>query len=225
MAHSIAGRDISTVYIVDDSVDSRSTLRDELKFAAYTPRVIEGPFQTSQELFDSILNIADAVVCDHHLNTRNFAPCSGAEAISHWYFARIPSVMVTKWSKADVDQLRRYRRQVPVILTPEEASNTDNITKGFEICIEEFNDNFLPSRKPWRNLVRIEEVDTSTRHHIVYAVIPGWDSNEVVRFPIDIIPVDMHLYVKPGSRFYAKINMGAPTQELLYFSDFEYKGE
>jgi hypothetical protein len=225
MAHLIAGNTIDRVVIIDDSADSRETLSDELRFAQFTPQALSGPFLTKDDLVKIVGDQADAVVCDHHLNTRNYAPCSGAEVVATWYERHIPSVMVSKWIKADIDQIRRYRRHVPVLLTPEEASDTGRIAKGFEICIEEFRDNFLPSRKPWKTLIRIEDVDITTKPPMVYAVIPGWNSNEIVRFPIDIIPKELHQVVAPGERFFALVNTGAETQEELYFEQFEYRGK
>jgi hypothetical protein len=225
MSQLIAGAMIDKVAIIDDSKDSRDTLIDELRFAQFTPHTVVGPFLTKDDLVRVVDDDIDAVVCDHHLNTRNYAPCSGAEVVALWYDRKIPSVMVSGWIKADIDQIRKFRRRIPVLLTPEEAADTDKITKGFEVCLQEFRDNFLPSRKPWKTLVRIVDVDTMTKPSMVYAVIPGWNSDEVVRFPLEIIPEGLHQFVVPGERFFALVNTGAEIQEELYFDQFEYRGK
>ena len=56
---------------------------------------------------------------------------------------------------------------------------------------------------------------------MVYAVIPGWDPDEVVRFPLIIFPEELRQSVVPGARFFAKVNIAATHHDELYFEDFE----
>lgn len=223
MALEVYGTRIERVGIIDDSEDTRATLGDDLADAAFIPQLYDGPFSSVGDLVSSVMANADAVVCDHHLTTRNFAPCSGAEAVAQWYRIGFPSVLITAWTKADIDHIRRYRRYIPALLPP--LATPAEIAKGFESCVGEFRDQYLPSRRAWRTLVRIEQVDRTTQVPIVYATIPAWPPDEVVRFPIDIIPVELHQFARPDQRFYAKVNTGAESQEELFFEEFEFLGE
>lgn len=214
---------IQDVAVADDSEDARNSMSDELKDFNLTPRPLQGPFKGTDQLVNLARSVAQAAVCDHHLRTRNFADFSGAEAVARSYEMKFPAVLVTSWSKADIDQIRFYRRKVPVLLTPEQA-DPDSIVRGFEVCIREFKNDFLPNRKPWKTLIRIEAVDDQEANPLVYVVIPGWNATEVIRFPKHIIPESLHPHVKPEERFFALVNKGADDQADLYFEEFEYRG-
>jgi hypothetical protein len=109
-------------------------------------------------------------------------------------------------------------------LKPEEAT-LDRIGDGIRICFQEFNNTFTATRRPWRTLVRIEDVDRLQTIPIVYAIIPAWNSKKAVRFPLDVI-ASKALYneVKAGARFFARVNIGAEDQADLFFDDFEFRG-
>jgi hypothetical protein len=223
MPLSLNGTLIEQVGVVDDSEDMRETIGDELRDADFIPRLFEGPFRTADQLVTTVMSGSQAVVCDHQLSPRNFAPCSGAEAVAAWYDRHFPSVLITRYSRSDIDQIRPYRRYIPVLLSPEEA-NPETISKGFEICFNEFHDRFLPSRRPWKTLLMIEDVDNSQRSPLVYAVVPAWNSEVGVRFPLNIIGPPLREHVRPEEYFYAMVNIGAESQEELYFENFEYRG-
>jgi len=80
---------------------------------------------------------------------------------------------------------------------------------------------YSPDRRPWRTLVRIEEVNRNSEKPMVYAVIPGWEPDKVVRFPLVIFHQKQREIVVPGARFFAKVNIGASHHDELYFEDFE----
>ncbi|MEN8221598.1 MAG: hypothetical protein ABFS56_35710 [Pseudomonadota bacterium] len=88
-------------------------------------------------------------------------------------------------------------------------------------CLNEFEKQYAPDRKPWRTLVRIEEINRDSEKPMVYAVIPGWEPDKVVRFPLVIFPEEQRKIVIPGARFFAKVNIGATHHDELYFEDFE----
>ncbi len=214
---------IISIAVVDDSDDARETLSAELRDAQFNAKPLIGPFKSADELVGIARGEADAIVCDHHLSTRNYAYCTGAEAVAISYDVRFPAVLVTSWSKALIDDMRRFRRKIPVLLSHDEA-DPDVIAKGFEICIQEFSNHFLPKRRPWKTLLRVEEVDLDTKNPIVFANIPGWNPSEIIRFPMDIIPFEFRAEIKPGTRFFAKVNTGAESDEELYFDEFEFRG-
>jgi hypothetical protein len=216
-------RRFARVSVGDDDADARETLLDDLKAARFKPRALLGPYDSLKSLVEDAMDQADAAVFDHHLQTGAFAPCSGAAVLNELYAKQFPALLVTAWVRADMDEIRRYRRRIPVLLTPDQADG-DSIARGLDVCAKEFRSEYLPSRRPWKSLVRIEDVDDSQKDTIVYAVVPGWNSREVVRFPRSIIPQRLHRHVTPGERFFALVNKGAEDQSELYFDEFEYRG-
>lgn len=212
-----------TVAVVDDVKDSRETTADKLRDAGFEAVAVDGKFGNATELADEVQKVADAAVLDHHLNEHNYARCSGAEAAEQLYLRKVPSVVVTKYARADIDDIIRHRRNVPSLLTPEQAS-TENVLHGFRICTDEFRNVFLPSRRSHRTVVRIDGIDASHRTPIVYAVIPAWKSTEVIRFPMDLIPLGLRDSAKVGDRFFAQVNIGAEAPEEVFLHDFEFKG-
>src|ERR671939_245502 len=117
MALMLNGTTIDRIGVVDDNQDARETLSDELRFAAFNPQSFSGPFSSIDQLITEVMNGNHAVVCDHHF-TRNYAPGSGAQAVAGWYERQFPPVLVTAYNKAEIDKIRRYRRHIPVLLTP-----------------------------------------------------------------------------------------------------------
>ncbi len=77
---------------------------------------------------------------------------------------------------------------------------------------------------PVKTLIRIEERDDDQKPPIVYCTIPAWSPREVVRFSLDIVDKELMDHIRPGERFFAKVNIGAEDQSELFFVDFEYRG-
>jgi CheY-like chemotaxis protein len=208
---------IDSVAVVDDNKDGRDTLSDDLSYAHFNPIPLAGPFADLPALMQDLYGKVDAAVLDHHLNTRNYAGCTGAEAAEHLYKKKVPAVVVTSWSDADIGHIRQHRRWVPSLLA-RDAADPDAISRGFEQCILEFNDSFLQTRKPWRTLVRIEEV--RDKEGLVYCVVPAWNSDRVVSFPLQQIPGDLKDKIGYDVRLLAQVNIGAEHQDELYFDEF-----
>jgi hypothetical protein len=122
---------------------------------------------------------------EHHLKSDHYANFMGAEAVARLYRQHFPSLLVTAWADADIDNIRLFRRYIPVLVETGHA-DSEILTQGFKQCINEFENRYSPDRKPWRTLVRIEEVNRDSEKPMVYAVIPGWEPDKVVRFPLAI---------------------------------------
>lgn len=224
MALVLSGTNIERVGVVDDSEDTRDTISDELQDVDVEPAPFDGPFATLNDLVNTVAAAADAVVCDHHLTPRNYAPCTGAEAVANWYVNLFPAVLVTRFEKAEIEGIRKFRRKIPSLIQCDDA-NPDTIVKGLEICIEEFNGRFIPPRKPWTNMFRVEHIDWNAKPVQVVVFVPGWQPNEAIKLTLDLFPETLREHVKPDERFFAVINLGAETQEDLYFDDIEYRGK
>jgi hypothetical protein len=221
MAVSIRTKKIKRVAVIDDNREARESMADSLLSAHFNPRPLPGPFNNASDIVACAMKRADAAVCDHHLIVENFAKCTGAEVVAGFYRRKFPAVLVTAWWAPDIDEIQFYRRWVPTLLKP--PADPDEIEKGFFRCMEEHEQKFRPPRRPWRTLIRIEEVRGRTDNSPVCAVIPGWNPSEVVRFPLRIIPKGLRRHVKPGARFFAQVNKGAHDQADLYFEGFEYR--
>jgi CheY-like chemotaxis protein len=207
-----------SVAIVDDNEMKRDTFRDELELADWIAMPLAGPFACMQALLDKVIGQSNAAICDHHLH-HNYAAFDGAETVATLYQKKFPAVLVTQYERALMDDIRPHRRGIPVLLTPAEA-NPDSLVRGWEICKHEFEGKFGPSRMPWRAMLRIDDVDDA----MVYALLPGWNSDEIIKFPISIMPLSIRQQIKPGTRLFAQVNKGAEDQSELFFENFELGG-
>lgn len=209
---------IRRVSIVDDSPNERSFLVDELegRFAAVP---WGGYYPIMAELVDQVIANSDAVICDHHL-VANYARERGAAFVADFYSRKFPAVLRTKYGKAELHEIRPYRARIPVLLRPDDI-DPESFEKAWAICEQEFSGKFLPSREPWRTLIRVENVDLP---NFVDVVIPAWNHREVVRLPIGLLPTEAHALLAEGLRFHAKVNLGTESQDDLYFADFEFAG-
>ncbi len=209
---------IRRVSIIDDDPNERSFLVDEFE-GRFTPVTWAGPYETIAELVDQVVATSDAVTCDHHL-VKNYARERGAAFVADFYSRKFPAVLRTKYGKAELHEIRRYRNRIPVLLTPDDI-DPESFEKAWAICEQEFSGRFLPSREPWRTLIRVENVE---RPNFVDVVIPAWNHREVVRLLIDLLPNDARPRLAEGLRFHAKVNLGTESQDDLYFADFEFAG-
>lgn len=219
MTLTLADRSIHRVYIIDDDPNVRIAYEYPVEELSLQPVLAEGPLPALNDFIAQTLQVAEAAICDYRLRVRNYANFDGAESVAMMYENQFPAVLCTRWETASIDEMRRYRRYIPVLLRPDEL-NPDSFVHGLECCIEEFQGKFRPSRRPWKTLVRVEEVDPERSYF--YVVIPGWDSNEVIRIRLDDVPSDIQEHIiGEQMRFHAQVNMGAEGSEDLYFEEWE----
>lgn len=221
MALTLAGNTITRVRIVDDKPDVRKIMAINVSDAELEPVLEDGPLPPLEEFISTSITNTDAAICDHRLNPGKYAQFNGAEAVARFYDHRWPALLCTTWSPADIDAMRQYLRRIPVLIHTDDI-NPDSIAKGLENCIREFNNDFLPTRRPWRTMVRVEDVDENMVPKMFFAVLPGWHSSDKIRLPLDLIPSELHNKIKPGVRFHAQVNKGAENQDDLYFDNFQF---
>ncbi len=223
MSLSIAGQKISKLTIVEDDANARDSLAETVEDIHISPDKIEGPLGSLESFLCDHVNDTDAFIFDHQLKQSGYALFNGAQAVAELYKKKLPSMLCTAWTNADIDSIRLYRRYIPSLLHSDEI-NPDKIARDLEICINEFNENFLPSREPIKTLVRIENVDDEQRPKIVYAVVPSWNPKEVIRFPIALVPSDIRENIREGVRLWAQVNLGAEDHTQLFLDSFEFRG-
>lgn len=220
MAKTVSGTVIENVAIVDDDAASRKSYELPLEDLSLSPDPVQGPLPNLQRFVAEIAARSDAALCDHHLRKANYADFNGAEVVASWYAVKFPAVLCTKWEKAEIDQIRRHRSRIPVLIQPEElAKDPETFIRGLEEVLFEMNGDFRPSRRPWRTQVSFPEVDDNGL--IVYAEVPAWPGGQVIRLQKTDLPETLLLQLKPDYRCHAKVNIGAERQEDLYFLDWE----
>jgi hypothetical protein len=217
MGQTIADRRIDRLCIIDDNKIYRNTLADIAAESEFEPMVQNDPvIDVDQFLIDKISEV-DAVVSDHQLKIKNYFPENGAEIVSKCYARHIPSVLVTKYP-ADKDDIRRFRKNIPVILNPEDVE-PDLLIHSFEICIEEFKGHRRSNRKEYRTLIRIDSVELN---HI-FVIIPAWDPNKTIALNFQFLPEWMRMEALPDKRFHATVNIDTELSDEIYFDNWEIK--
>jgi CheY-like chemotaxis protein len=210
---------IHRVAIVDDDPSQAEVMSELILDAGYEPIILGPRFERVDELVSKIRQSADAAICDHRLQPRGFAGFNGAEAVAALFEVSIPSILVTQYIDIDADvSIRLWRRHVPVLLSRDEA-DPDRILQGLDECVRELRGEHLTSRRPWRALILVDEMNQESGEKVVDAHIPSWNPHQAVRFPAALVPPGLSL--APGACLFAKVNIGADRAEDLYLFDFE----
>ena len=221
MSPDLGANRIRRVDIVDDKPDVRKVIAICVREAELEAVVENDQLPPLEQFVSAAMNKADAGICDHRLNLGRYAEFDGAQAVARFYDLKWPALLCTTWSKADMDAMRVYRRRIPILIYTDDL-NPDTMAMGFEYCIREFESDFSPSRRPWRTLVRVEEVDKEMVPPMFFAVLPGWHSSDKIRLPLSLIPPELQTQIKSGARFHAQVNKGTENQDELYFDNFEF---
>jgi CheY-like chemotaxis protein len=216
------------VAIINDDPDDRKIWSLQVEEAGYLPYVIEQPggiaFGSVQQLIAEVETHASWAVCDHRLSPRGMAQFYGAEAVAALNSRRhTPALLVTTYNKIDVDvSIRRFRRNVPILLSAEEFQDPFVIQSQIFACSQEVLEQKIPPHRVSRkSLIHIYGLDKESGIDVVDAVIPGWNTVTKVRFPLDLIGQDLWEGVRPDTYFTAYVNRGAEKEEDLFLERFE----
>lgn len=220
MIANIQGYPIERVAVVDDDPNGRNTYKLTIEDMESTPVLENGPLTKLNLYVNGLQTRVNAAFCDYHLKKHgDYADFNGDELASCLYQRNIPVVLCTNYSDWEATLLRRCRRNIPRVISYEEAC-PETILNAFEMCIREFQDDFEVTRRPWRTLVRIEEYDEEGGYS--YVVVPGWDSKKRIRVQNDDFSSEILEKAKKGLyRCHAKVNIGAESDEDLYFTEWE----
>ena len=212
----VRGREIERVAVVDDDALVRRTYSDVVYDMSLEVLDIVGPLNGIPMAMDAVSS-ADAVLCDHQLGA--YAQFTGAEFVSNLYRSGKPAVLCTQWGAARRDELSIFRRWLPVVLEP--PPEPDAIESTIEKCIGEFEGVFNQSRRAWRTLVRVENIRTERTDRTIELVVPGWNPNQIVARPLELVPEDVRPNLERGSRLFARVNIDALESDELYFFGWE----
>ena len=222
MAITIAKRSIKRISIIDDQAPVRESYELSVEDLGLESISETGPLD--EELPDCVKAVsqrADAAICDYNLKVKAYSSFNGAELAAGFYKMQFPAVLCTKWHTAVIDEMRQYLRFIPSLIDPAKLDPT-SIKIGIESCIREFEGEFRAVRRPWRALVRVEDIrKTDQGSEFAYVVVPAWNSNEVVKLPAHLIPPEILKRLSAGSRLHAKVNLGAAGNEELFFEAWE----
>ena len=213
--------------IIDDDKELAETARWEVEAAGYEPiLIVDGRFGTVDDLVSQIPMDVCGVLCDHRLNKSGLANFYGADLVAALYDRQIPALLDTQFYDMDSDvSIRRRRHKIPVLLGRDRV-DAPTLKTGIETCLLEFKGMIADDRKPYRNILWIDEVTQESYEEVVDVIVPGWNPHQAVRLPSSLIQ-EWILDFQPtiGDYLIANVNIGAEHSEDLYFTHFELAPE
>lgn len=213
----VGGHQIQTVAIVDDDIASRTSLAMCVEASPVSSFLVEGPLAELEAAYRLIQSQAQGCICDHQLQAKGpYADFSGAELAAWNNQHALPSILCTRYfgSDAQMPLIRAHLKYLPVLCTPEQLEEPEDIMEAFELCASELDGSFSPARRSWRTQVVVEALDRKDR--TVSFSLPAWQVDNPVRVRIDDVPVNLHGKLKIGHREFVRANIGATQPEFLY---------
>lgn len=209
---------IERIKVVDDDADVRANYGIMISLADRTPVPEEGPLGNLDEYLAHDVD-ADAVITDYQLRPSNYAYFDGIELAAGWYDKGMPAVLCTTFHESNVVPFRKYRRWVPVVMSPKDL-NPDTLMEAVELVANEIKGKWVEPRRPWRALVHFVEVDTES--NMAVAKVPAW-SDEALGFRFTDLPDPLQaaLRCQPEMRCHAQANLGSENGGDLYVTDWE----
>ena len=202
----IEGKNISRVLIVDDDPAARESFSFSVEELGLDPVKVSSLEDTPMSFVSNNVKPSDAVICDYHLKKRSYSKFDGDLLAAACYKERIPGALCTTFTDVDFTIRRDCLKYIPALLKTN-SPEPNALRKALEVCLAEMNGSFLPKRRPWRTLVRIEEVDSN--RGLFYAVVSSWDAHKKIRIHFEDIPRVILRQLSPGKRFHAEVNSGA----------------
>ena len=212
------------VAAVDDVPDELETLEGELEEAGH--EVL--PRRASLPSLDSLVSWlgeqkAEAFVCDQRLSVSTYATFQGAEAIS-LVVCRLglPSILVSSYFATELLAIMRWRAHIPIVIE-KETLNPSIINEGFRLCESELQGDIPTQRILRRTGLSIQRV-SGGNPVLVDVIIPSWDEDQVVRFPLELIEdarLKEEVVEGHSDWIIAKSNIDAERSSDLFFQDFE----
>jgi hypothetical protein len=220
MPIDIAGTTIENVEIIDDREEVRESMAYSVEELRLNAVKHEGPIWNVEAFISETMEIAQAAICDHHLRVGQYSPVNGSDIVARLYKHAFPALLCTRWQAADINEMRPLRRFIPVLVNPDELT-PDMIVAGLRQCLDEFRGEFSEGRRPWRTLVRIEDIIQDPTGEHFYFFVPAWDAHTGFRLPLSSLPLALPKPLKRPHRVHAYVNLGAESAEELFFDGWE----
>ncbi len=218
MALLIENQTIDRVLVIDDDQSARDGYKYTIEDLGLKAILESGPINDLDAFVKTFSQKADAVLCDYHLRKHNYANFNGDKLVAACYRNRVPSILCTTYTDVNATLNRGYLRFIPAFLRTS-SPDPEAVRASFAKCIREFTGDFPSSRKPWRTLIRVEEIDSDRVY--LYVVIPGWNTQKKIRLYLDNFPKVIREVIQEDMRLHAQVNIGAETYEDLYFDEWE----
>ena len=212
----INNREIQRVLIIDDDPAARDGYSYPVEDLELEPIKVTDPFETTESFIANIRD-TDVVACDYHLRKHRYAPCDGDVLAAECFKAGIPGMLCTSYTDVAATIRRDCLRYIPALLTSN-SPEPDSLVEAWKECLNEMSGRFRPTRRPWRTLVRIAEIDFDRA--CFYVVVPSWDIHKKIRIDNEGVPASIRNCLKPDGRLHAQVNIGAESYEELFF-EFE----
>ena len=219
MPLSLANQQFNNALIVDDDPAAREATGEVTRDLGLQSRPARGPLKSIDTLLTEVKGQQFITIADHHLRVKSYATFDGAELVATMYENKVPALLCTRFERAEVMEIRNYRARIPVLLTPGRL-DVDSVRRGIEICIKEFEGIYSERRRTWRTLVRVENVEPSFKFADV--VVSAWNPNTVIRIGLTSFPKRMRNRFKSELRLHAMVNIGAESEDELYFVGWEH---
>lgn len=219
MSLQFSEHNIEKISIIDDDIGVRREYENSIIDIGLIPIHEEGPLENLQEFIIETKKRSNAAICDHKLIRDNYSEFNGAEIVANFYEHNFPAILCTGWKNTNTAEIRRYIKNIPVYVDAKDFEADDIIT-GIEKCINEFKGKFSSERKPWRTVIRIDEIQEEKK--VIYVNIPAWSARDVVSLTLnEIEPIEIRESIDVDKHYYAKVNIGTENKEELYFFEWE----
>lgn len=223
MSLRIHDYDVRRVCLIDDSVKARAGQRYPIEELELEVVDEVGPIYNEEDFYKKVSAVADAAIFDHQLKVNEYSRFNGAELVAYLYQRGFPAILCTRYEERLVEDIRGRRQFIPALVNPGDLT-PDTVVRSLTTCIEELHGKVLPSRRAWRTLIRIGDVDRDLNkdNPFVDVFVPAWDGNRAVRLMMKDIPLNATERIVPGYRCFAHVNTGAEKIEDLFFAKWEF---
>lgn len=206
------------VVVIDDDDDGRETIIDSLGDHDYEGFPIVGRFGNDIERLLSEIEASNPrfVICDHRLTAKQFANFSGLQVVEALIARKRPAMLLTTFQEGERIVLRAARPRVPVI-KGRDRFRIEEVPLLFDIVRQEIAEQPVASRRPHRVLLRIEAV----REAEVDVVVPSWNRDHAFALPKLLLGEGVRGMVKAGDYLLGDVNIGATSEEELYFANVD----
>ena len=159
------------------------------------------------------------MLCTYRLKSRcGYSSFNGDEIVAACYQHGIPGLLCTRYADIATEFNRRLLRFIPSLLRTG-APEPNAIRTALRRCQDELQGSFHPARKPWRTLVRVDDVSQDGCY--CHVIVPAWNPHQAIRMHFQDIPRRVLPNMTGGLRLHAKVNIGAERIEDVYFDEWE----
>lgn len=220
--HAFPRHNIHTVAIVNDDDYDFGLNYFTLEVLGFEVVHIRHQGRSLREIATLIKNKAQAAACGHRLGPHPYGSSTfyGAELAALLYDMKIPTVLVTQYIDIDMNtSIRKWKDKLPVVVHPREF-DFENIEELFATCAEELQGVKPESRVLYHVRLRILGTEQAGNEVVVDVMCPDWDHYQVIRFPLSLIPTELHDKIVEDTWLSAHGNIRARTVDELYFNTF-----